>query len=106
MTIKPFSAVQQDPTEAIIRQFDWTDWLREISTTAEVATSTFTVSDADDAALTVDQDSIVTGGLKTQFRVNGGTPGQTYKVTNTIVTNESPAQTGVRYFWVQVPRVH
>jgi hypothetical protein len=101
VTITPGTTVTQHRNELIVRQFDWTDWLQELAAAAEISTSTFAFTGAD-AALVIDQASLVTGNLKTQFRVSGGTPGVTYKVINTIVTNETPAQTGVEYFYVKI----
>jgi hypothetical protein len=50
--------------------------------------------------LTKDQESIVTGNQQTRVRISAGTLGATYKVTNRIVTNESPAQTEEQSFFV------
>jgi hypothetical protein len=99
--VEPGATVLQDPGESIIRKFDWTDWLAEQSSTAQISSSTFAVK-GDDTALSIDNASIVTGNLITQFRTVGGTPGVIYRITNTVVTNSTPAETGKRSFFVQV----
>lgn len=91
--------VLQDPGEKIVRQFNWTAWLQELSATAEIASSSWALTGPDNG-LTKDTPSVVTGNLMTQIRVIGGTPGKTYRLTNTVVSNETPAQTGVK--WIEI----
>jgi len=72
--------------------FDWTAYLSEIGATETIGTSTWAVSggDVDDApatVLTLANDSIVTGSLKTQVQMSAGTPGQKYTLTNAIITS-------------------
>ena len=62
---------------------DWTNYCTERSTT--IASSTWTITGAD-SSLTNAADSIVTGNLKTQIKLSGGTVGITYTVTNRITT--------------------
>jgi len=88
MPLKPGSVIPKDPDSEIPYIFDWTVDLGA----AAIATSVFLVS-GPDALLTYDNATIVTGNLKTQVRVKGGTPGARYRFTNRIVTNESLART-------------
>jgi hypothetical protein len=73
---------------------DWTDYLKAIDAAETITTSTWAISGGDiaspptpDTTLTVDSDSIVTGSLKTQVKLSGGTLGRKYRVTNSIETS-------------------
>ena len=74
---------------------DWTDYCEERSTT--ISSSTWAVSPS---GMTVDTSTIVTGSLKTQLKLSGGTAGVQYTVTNRVTT----AAGGVddRSFFVRV----
>jgi hypothetical protein len=61
--------------------------------------------DEEPDTLTFDQDSILTGNRKTQVRLIGGTLGALYQLDNTIVTNESPAQTKQRSIKILVEQL-
>lgn len=98
MSVRPGSTIQHDPAESLIYTFDWSDWLVGAAT---ISTSTFTIS-GPDSALTKDNPSIVSGSTSTQVRVIGGTVGKTYTLTNTVVTSESPAQTGERSVYLAI----
>ena len=89
MSVPTDSIIEKDPSAIMFYEFNWTDWLG----TALISTSTFTVSNAPDAALTKDNPAIVSGSLRTRVRLLGGTVGKKYRLTNQIVTNENPAQT-------------
>lgn len=90
----PGQIVGKDPDSELVYPFDWDRWL---ATGAQISTSTWIIAtgddETDDGDLTADNTSIITGGRQTQARLIGGTTGRTYKVTNRIVTDESPAQT-------------
>lgn len=66
--------------------FDWTTYLAEIGASETIASSTWS---ATPSGLTLSGGSIVTGSLKTQIKVSGGTVGTRYTVTNRIVTSSS-----------------
>lgn len=74
-------AAQQWP-----RGIDWTDYLAGLPDGETIATSAWVVTGSD-ALLTIDDDSIVTGSLRTQVRLSGGTLGVRYTVTNHVVTS-------------------
>ncbi len=88
----------KDPADERVIQFSWT-----LTQGATITTSSFTVTairpSTSDTALTVDQENTPSNGY---VRVNGGTVGQLYEVANTIVTDETPAQTFERSIYVQV----
>lgn len=80
------SLVVKDPNDTgWPRVIDWTDRLADISDTEIVALSAWAIT-GPDSALTIDSgsQSIVTGSLKTQLKLSGGTLGRKYTVTNTI----------------------
>lgn len=64
--------------------FDWTDWLADISNTETIASSAWSSLPS---GLTLASSSIVTGNLKTQIKVSGGSEGTKYTITNSIVTS-------------------
>lgn len=88
MSRKPGSLIGKDPDAVEPYGFDWTDWLAELGSTVTITNSTWTVT-GPDALLTLTFPTIVTGALKTQVTLNGGTLGRKYLVTNRIVTNTS-----------------
>lgn len=79
----PGDTIKKDPNSEEPYGFDWTAWLAELTDT--IATSTWAIT-GDDSDLTDTNPSVVTGGLKTQVTLTGGTPGVRYRVTNSIVT--------------------
>lgn len=82
--------VTKDPNSIEVFRWDWDT--EHLADSVEISTSAWTIT-GPDSVLTKDQESIVTGNRKTQVRLTGGTEGETYTVTNRIVTNETPAQT-------------
>ena len=94
VTVKPGDQIIKDPSDVRVIVFDWD--ADNLATSVTIVTSTFTITavrPAADTALTKDNASILSGTRKTQVRVSAGTVGALYELTNTIVTNESPAQT-------------
>ncbi len=98
MSVTPGSTLRQDPSESLVYTFDWSAWLVGA---AIISSSTFTLT-GPDGVLTKDNPSVVSGSLSTTVRLIGGTFGKTYTLTNTVVTNESPAQTGERSVQIAV----
>lgn len=100
--------VVQDPSDIRVYEVDWdTENLPVTSpTTVTITTSTWTITaispSLTDTALLKDNESIVTGNRKTQVRLSVGTLGQTYEISNKIVTSETPAQTKERSFRVRI----
>lgn len=96
-TVNDGTTITKDPGESLVYVFDWD--AQNLGSGVTITQSTFTITAVrpfDDAALTKDNASIVTGNRKTQVRVIGGTLGAIYNLANTIVTNESPSQTKER----------
>jgi hypothetical protein len=81
--------------EVLDYTFDWLtkEWLESDET---IATSSWVASDG----ITVDTDTNTT--TTTTVWVSGGTSGQTYKLTNTITTSNSPSRTGVREMYLKI----
>lgn len=104
LIVRDGGVVTKDPADQRVILVDWdTDNLPD---TAQIAQSTFTItrlSGSSDTPLTHDSAAIMDGGRNTQLRIVGGALGSLWRVDNTIVTNESPAQTKDRHFkvWVQ-----
>lgn len=97
VTINSGDSVTKDPADIVVFQFDWNTY--NLATGAEISSSNWAVAaitPTDAVVPTLDNASILTGNRKTQVRVTGGTVGAVYTLTNTIVTNESPAQTKER----------
>ncbi len=94
---KPGSLIIKDPSSDEPYGFDWTAWLAELGPGVLIQTQTLTIT-GPDAVLTKHDESIVTGGLKTQAYYAAGTAGRKYVVTNRVVTNSAPAVTDERSF--------
>jgi hypothetical protein len=92
MKPKPGDPIPKDPNSVEPWVMNWTAWLAGLLDTDgavagdTIADSAWTVH-GPDSSLLVDADSIVTGSLKTQVQVSGGTVGEVYKVTNRITTS-------------------
>ncbi len=88
----------KDPDASLLYVVDWTSWLPSGRT---ISTSAWTIA-GPDAALTKDNETIVSGSMKTQIRLLGGTEGREYTITNRIVTDGSPTQTADQSFSVAI----
>lgn len=103
LTVSDGALVLKDPSDVPVFQFDWDT--RHLADGVTIATSTFTITairPAADTALTKDQEAIDAGSRTTHLRLTGGTVGATYRIDNRIVTDESPAQTVERSFFVKI----
>lgn len=90
----PGDLVEQGPNDVRVYVFDWD--ARNLPAAVTIDSSVFTVTavhPASAAALTVDNELILSGDRKTWLRLSGGALGATYDIANRIVTNETPAQT-------------
>ncbi len=101
MSRRPGQLIVKDPSSIEPQGFDWTDFLAELGAGVLISTSTWTIT-GPDSVLTVANDSIVTGSLKTKAFLSAGTLGARYTVTNRIVTNSIPAVTDDRSFQVLI----
>jgi len=101
MTWKPGELITKDPNSVEPQGFDWTLYLAELGDSITISSSSWSVS-GPDSVLTLSNDSIVTGSLKTSVVLTAGTEGKKYIVTNRIVTNGSPTVTDDRSFTVLI----
>jgi hypothetical protein len=85
------------------------DWRTNLAAGVQIATSTFTVAtirpaDADD--LTIDDLAsglgLQSGNRTAKVEVSEGTEGAVYRLTHTVVTDETPAQTKQKSIKVKV----
>jgi len=70
----------KDPNAILDYGFDWSEWLQTDET---ISTSTWTVPTG------VTQASTQRTDTQTKIFLSGGTVGQTYRITNRIVTNQT-----------------
>jgi hypothetical protein len=105
LTIEDGGLVVKDPSDKTLFTFNWD---AHLATGVQIATSTFAIRairPSGDTALTKDSESaagIAPLARTTQLRVIAGTVGGLYEIANTIVTNETPAQTKERSFRILV----
>lgn len=105
MSLKPGDTIPKDAASVEPYGFNWTSYLAGLidgSGTDTIATSTWAVSCPDESSptLTITSASIVSGSLKSQAKLNGGTEGLTYEVKNTIVT--AAGDTDDRVIYVRI----
>lgn len=104
--IKHGQTIEKDPADEVVLWFDWTDRLLQDS--AALSSFVITISGGDTGGsapvtvLTYDNHGLVTGNKMVKARYKAGTVGQTYKVTCRVLTNESPAQTFERSFFLEM----
>jgi hypothetical protein len=103
--VRPGNVIQKDTNENRVIVFDWDE--ESLATNVTISTSTWVItairpSSESPVMLEDDNDSILSGSRKTQTRLTGGTLGSEYRVTNRIVTSESPTQTKERSVFVSV----
>jgi hypothetical protein len=103
VTVSDGALITKDPSDVPVLVFDWD--ASHLASGVTITTSTFTITalkPSADTALTKDQPSILSGSRKTQIRLAAGTLGALYRLDNTIVTSESPAQTKERSVKIKV----
>ena len=74
-----YTTFEKSPASVLDYSFDWSSWLASGQT---VSTSTWTA----DSGMTIDSDT--KSNTKTTAIVSGGTEGNSYFVSNTVVTND------------------
>lgn len=102
-SLRAGAMVVKGPAESEVYLMDWDS--EHLAAAVTIATSSWTItliSGASTGLMTKDNESIPALSRTTQVRLIGGTEGQTYDVSNTIVTNESPARTKDRSFKVLI----
>lgn len=102
-TIQAGGLLLLDPGDKRVIQMDWD----ALPASAGVSTSAYAITVIKQngvTALTKDNESVVAGLRATQVRLlaTTATRGDHYEVTNSIVTNENPAQTIERHFFVLI----
>lgn len=102
--IKNGDLVLKDPADIKIYHMDW--GTLNLPAGVTLNTSIWTIKaispSTTDVALTKDQETILADGTTSRLRLTGGTVGQTYDITNRIVSSESPSQTKERSFRVLI----
>jgi hypothetical protein len=106
LTVPDGSTVLKDPSDIAVYQVDW-DALH-LAAAVTIVTSTFAVTAVRPSTATVPTISVTSplgiqsGSRKVKLSLTGGTAGALYRVTHTIVTSETPAQTKERSWWLKV----
>lgn len=103
ITIRDGGLATKDPADISTYKFDWDTF--HLAAGVTISTHVFTITvifPVGDTALTKDQESILAGNRSTQLRLTGGTLGAQYRIHDKIVTNETPAQTKERSFYLLV----
>lgn len=101
LTIDEGQTTTKDPNDISVYTFNWDALL---ATGAAISTSSWTLTAVNPTTATLitkDQETIPTTRT-TKVRISGGTVGALYKVDNQVLTNESPAQTKNRCFYLQI----
>lgn len=96
-TIRPGGTIPKDPADKVVLKFKFEDKLAagvEISGVPTVVSS--------EAAVTIDNISLVDSNRAVRFRAVGGVAGTTSTITCHVVTNETPAQEFDRSFELNV----
>lgn len=103
LTITDGQLDTKDPNDIVVRTVDWDVQNLPLGVTLTSSSFTITVVSGDNTTpLTKDNEIILAGNRKTQVRLLAGTLGTLYKIDNQVVTNESPAQTKNRCFFLLV----
>lgn len=97
-TISSGGTTAKDPADRAVYVFDWD---RHLGVGVTITDSTFTLEGPDNE-LTSDQETVLDGSRSARIRLSAGTLGATYRVHHRIVTNENPAQTKERSFFLLV----
>lgn len=97
----------KDPADVRVYTFDWdAENLAAAVTIVSQTTTVAAVQPSGDTALTVVSSGtglgIQASGRTVKCKLSGGTLGALYRVTNRIVTDETPSQTKERSFFVRV----
>lgn len=107
-TIDDGQTLTKDPSDILTYTVDWN--AENLAVGATISSQTVTVtaiypSAVDTALVSTTTGSglgIVGSSRKVALKLSGGTVGQLYQVTSEIVTNETPAQTKQRSFYVLI----
>ena len=105
MSLNPGDTITKASTSIEPYGMDWTAYLAGLidgTGTDTIATSTWTITCTSEVspALTITNASIVTGSLKTQMKLNGGTVGLSYTVKNSIITTAGDKDDRIIYVFI------
>lgn len=104
LTVDPGSLVVFDPSDERVVVFDWD--ASNLAAGVSIAESTITITARKQRAnaLTKDEESMIGSNRKVQVRIlaTSASVGDRYRVSNRIVTDETPAQTKEQSFEVLV----
>ena len=89
----------KDPDSIEVYEVNWDR--RHLATGVTITSSDWFI-EGPDSALTGDQETVLTGSRRTTIRLTAGTLNKKYRVTNRIVTNETPSQTKDAFFDVKI----
>jgi hypothetical protein len=95
-TIRAGEVLMIHPSDRRVIEFDWDT--KALDTSVEISSQSWTITAVlqnGTTALTKDNESVLAGNRTTQVRLiaTTATDGDMYTLLNTVVTNESPAQT-------------
>lgn len=104
ITVRDKALVTKHPDAKLVYTFDYD--AENLGDGVTITTSTMTLSvvsgENTGTPASIDSVSIIGSSRKTTFRLIAGVNGTKYRVTNEIVTNETPAQTKVKYIDILV----
>jgi hypothetical protein len=102
-TIAEGGTVRKDPSAQRVYGMTWD---ANLPAGVQLTSSSWSVfaadGRADDGALTTNTSTFNAALRTTQIVITGGTAGRKYRVSNHIVTNETPVQVDERSFFVEV----
>ncbi len=105
LTVKDGDSVTKDPVDSKVLHFDWDAENFApgvIFAVTPTITATAVSGDTTTTPLVIDQVAALTGTRKAQFRWTAGAAGSTWRVSCTVLTTETPAQTIKRSISVTV----
>lgn len=91
--------IPKDPDAELTYTVDWTDWLNDGDTLAQVSWTVSTVA-GDASPMTIGVSGILPGTQKAYVELLAGTDGEVYEVKNTVTTSDGAVD--VRRFKVKV----
>lgn len=89
----------KDPDSTLDYGFDWSDWLEDGES---ITSSSWTIQNPSGENDDLQIDTSSQDGSKTKVWLTDGTLGVTYRVTNTIETDNSPTRTDERSFKLNI----
>lgn len=104
ITVPDGTLVPKDPSEILIYVFDWDaeNLPVGVSIASENSTITGMSGDITTSPAAITAHTILSGNRKVQIRVSGGALGSKWRLSNFVVTNESPDQRKERSIFILV----